>query len=52
MHNVEIRVFPIASTKVDDAKVREWLEASVEPRLFADFTQSPEGYWVPKYHKV
>jgi thymidylate synthase (FAD) len=24
----------------------------LEPRLFSDFTQSPEGWWIPKYHKV
>lgn len=23
-----------------------------EPRIFGDFTQTPEGFWVPKNHKV
>lgn len=26
--------------------------AQKEPELFGDFTQTPEGYWVPKYPKV
>lgn len=26
--------------------------AEKEPELFGDFTQTPEGYWVPKYPKV
>ena len=26
--------------------------AEKEPEMFGDFTQTPEGYWVPKYPKV
>lgn len=28
------------------------LMAAKEPAIFGDFTQTPEGYWLPKYHKV
>lgn len=46
-----------ASPQAEEEMLEVWGRAGKiivesEPALFGDFTQTPEGYWVPKYEKV
>jgi thymidylate synthase (FAD) len=52
-HIIALRASPAAEEEIAlvFAKIGKIMVES-EPRLFGDFTQTPEGYWCPKYQKI
>lgn len=52
-HMIALRCHPAAEEEI--ALVVGKMAAIIakeEPHIFGDFTETPQGFWVPKYHKV